>query len=139
MNLPDSFSYSNPFSSLDVRASSAAHSWPEWQPADFVRGFCLGEHAVSFSTLTDDNYEVTVVESDDELVPEDCVFAVKAPLDSSGPAAHIRGGCPDVDVPTTWPCQSVMFLELVGSRVLLRLGREPVSGVKVLQAASMAR
>lgn len=117
------FLYSNPFSSIDVRAEGAAESWLEWRAEDAERGFAISEHVVSFKTSSDDDYEVTVVESDDEQVPDDCLVAVKVPLANPGAIVHIRGGYSDVDIPTAKTCRSVMFLELPGNRVLLRLSQ----------------
>jgi hypothetical protein len=126
------FIFSNPFSSIDVRAPSAKDTWLEWTPENFEQGYCVANGLVSFSTSVDDEYEVTIVESDDEAVPEGCQFAVKAPFESEGNMIHIRGGYTDLDLPGHGPYRSIAYFELTGLRLLIRLGGSALIGAKVL-------
>ncbi len=128
------FTYANPFSSIDVRSSSEKDCWLDWQQENVEQGFCLSPGLAAFSTTTDEDYEVTIVESDDVSLPSHCVYAVQVPFISESGQLHIRGGYADLDIPAANRYQSLLFVEAEGRQVEIRLGQAAASGVRLFHA-----
>ena len=129
----NTFRYSNPFSSIDLRTAQEKDTWNEWEDAHYEQGFCITEGAVSFSTLTDCDYEVQIEYSDSESLPCDCLFAVRVPIRSPNKDVCIRGGYTDLDLKLNIVPQSITFIELGESRLILRIGAVPCETALLLQ------
>lgn len=127
------FEFSNPFSSIGVRALHEKDTWNEWAEAHFEQGFCPRPSSVSFATTTDEDYSVIVDQSDNQEIPSECVFAVRLPLANFGEVLCIRGGYTDIDIHLEYPPESVLFMELPGEKLVIRLGRLGCKSVDLLR------
>lgn len=125
--LPFTFEYSNPFSAIELRATSVRDGVDQWSQEDFGRRYLLGPGLAGFGTSQDVDYTVVVEESHDESVPDGCYRAILVPADLPAGQLHIRGGYSDIDIDTPAAYVAVAFFELLDERILIRLSKRPFS------------
>lgn len=135
--MPNStFDYSNPFSSIIFTTPAINNYWWPWEEIECEQGFYVEPGQVAVSTFTDDDYTVSIEESDDLAIPVDCIFAVQLPFLPVVPLVQVRGGYSDFDLEITGHVKSLVFIETEGSRVQVRLSSRYVGVPALLKANS---
>ena len=116
-----SFTYSNPFRSVDVSTEAASDFRHEWTAAEIAANHYQLPTTVGFGTGQDVDYFISIESSRDESIPEGCYSAIVLPLDLDSGWVYFRGGYSDVDLPLSECYVAVGCYELPDNRIIVRL------------------